>query len=113
MQDKLKEVSILFALGLTKKKIAFIAILQNMILTLISIIIASVVSFLLLFIQSEYKIIKLSQEIYFIDYLPVKFNYTTVIEYFFFFFLFSIFVSFIPAFKLYSVNIVKHINSND
>jgi len=113
MQDKLKEISILFTLGLTKRKIAFIAIIQNMILTSISILIASGASFLLLFIQNKYRVIKLSQEIYFIDYLPVEFSYLAVAKYFAFFFLFSMFASLIPAFKLYSINIIKHISSND
>jgi len=113
IQDKLKELSILFTLGFTKRKMAVIVIVQNLILTTLSVLLAGGLSFFILFIQHKYKLIKISEDIYFINYLPVSFNYQNILSYYVFLFLLSILISVIPAFKVYSLNIIKHININD
>jgi len=113
IQDKLKELSILFTLGFTKKKIVLIVIFQNIILTLASIFIAFGLSSLILYLQYRYKIIRISEDIYFIDYLPVTFDYISVFKYYELFFFISILISIIPALKLYFLDIIKHISAND
>ena len=89
---------------------AIIVMVQNLILTTFSVLLAGGLSFFILFIQHKYKLIKISEDIYFINYLPVSFNYQIIFSYYVFLFLLSILISVIPAFKVYSLNIIKHIN---
>ena len=112
LQDRLKELSILFAIGFTKIKILFLVIFQNIILTSISLLTAGTISFLLLLIQDKYQLVQVSEKIYFVDYLPVTFDYAEVFQYYLILFFLSILTSFIPAFKLYYLNITKHLNAN-
>ena len=112
-QDRLKEMSILLTIGFTKFKIFVYLVLQNFLITFLSIFFAGIVSFLLLYFQDKYQLIKISEDVYFIDYLPVTFDYLTVFGYYFFLFAISFLISCFPAFRLYSLNVIKYLNPND
>ena len=112
-QDRLKEIAILLTIGFTKIKIFLSIVLQNTILTFVSIIFAGLLSVLILYFQYRYQLIKISEDIYFINYLPVSIDYVSILNCYGLLFLISFLISFFPAWKLYSLNIIEYINSDD
>ena len=112
-QDRLKEIAILLTIGFTKIKFFLSIVFQNIILTFVSIMFAGMMSFLILYFQYKYQLIKISEDIYFINYLPVSIDYVSILNCYGLLFLISFLISFFPAWKLYSLNIIEYINSDD
>ena len=102
-----------FTLGFTRKMIGLLIVFQNLFLTLLSIFLAGILSFLFLFLKDKYRVIQIPKDVYFINYLPVSFEQYEIVLYYLFFFMISVIISFIPAYKLYSLNSIKSINSHD
>ena len=104
LEERSSEIVVLRAIGLSKIKLASMIVLQNMILTLIGIFGSFIVSGFIVFIQSNYKVIQIPESVYFIDYIPVLFEFNALLMYYLLFFLGSFIVSLIPAYKLYCVS---------
>ncbi len=80
--EKTHSIGILRSLGLKSFNIMAIFILQGLSLALTGSIIGSILAFIFYIIQSNFKIIRLQGEVYFLDFLPVYFepiHYVTVI----------------------------------
>ena len=112
-QDYMQQLSILLTIGFTKFKLFLFIMFQNLTMTFISLLSSGIISFLLLYIQNKYELIKIPEDVYFTHYLPVTFDYLLVFKYYISLFLISFFISLFPAFKLRSLNIVQYLNPND
>ena len=72
--EKKMDFTILKIYGLSNKSISKIFIFQSMILASIGSTIGILLSYVFIQIQNEFKLISIEQNIYFVDYLPMKFN---------------------------------------
>ena len=74
--EKKMDFTILKIYGLSQKSISKIFIFQSMILALFGSTIGILFSFVLIQLQNEFKLISIEQNIYFVDYLPMEFNFS-------------------------------------
>ena len=74
--EKKMDFTILKIYGLSQKSISKIFIFQSMILASIGSIIGILLSYILIQLQNEFKLISIEQNIYFVDYLPMEFNFS-------------------------------------
>ena len=74
--EKKMDFTILKIYGLSHKSISKIFILQSMILASIGSTIGILFSYFLIQLQNEFKLISIEQNIYFVDYLPMEFNFS-------------------------------------
>jgi lipoprotein-releasing system permease protein len=77
--EKTKDIGILKALGFTSRRILTIFSLQGLIIGFIGIVLGIFLGIGLCLIIKEYPFIKLPEQIYYIEYLPVAINYRDVI----------------------------------
>ena len=74
--EKKMDFTILKIYGLSYKSISKIFIFQSMILASIGSTIGILFSYVLIQLQNEFKLISIEQNIYFVDYLPMEFNFS-------------------------------------
>ena len=74
--EKKMDFTILKIYGLSHESISKIFIFQSMILASIGSIIGILLSYVLIQLQNEFKLISIEQNIYFVDYLPMEFNFS-------------------------------------
>ncbi len=74
--EKKMDFTILKIYGLSQKSISKIFIFQSMILASIGSTIGILFSYVLIQLQNEFKLISIEQNIYFVDYLPMEFNFS-------------------------------------
>ena len=74
--EKKMDFTILKIYGLSHKSISKIFIFQSMILASIGSTIGILFSYFLIQLQNEFKLISIEQNIYFVDYLPMEFNFS-------------------------------------
>ena len=74
--EKKMDFTILKIYGLSQKSISKIFIFQSMILASIGSIIGILLSYILIQLQNEFKLISIEQNIYFVDYLPMEFIFS-------------------------------------
>ena len=72
--DKIKAIGILQAIGFRKKQINLIFLTKGIIIGIIGSMIGLSVALILGYIQMKYHILSISEDIYFMDYLPLAFN---------------------------------------
>jgi len=76
--EKIKDIGILKSIGYTNRDILFIFTLEGIILGIIGVILGVFFGLFLCFILKKYPFIKLPEEIYYIEYLPVAVNYRDI-----------------------------------
>ena len=74
--EKKMDFTILKIYGLSHKSISKIFILQSMILASIGSTIGILLSYVIIQLQNKFKLISIEQNIYFVDYLPMEFNFS-------------------------------------
>ena len=74
--EKKMDFTILKICGLSHESISKIFIFQSMILASIGSTIGILFSYVLIRLQNEFKLISIEQNIYFVDYLPMEFNFS-------------------------------------
>ena len=74
--EKKMDFTILKIYGLSQKSISKIFIFQSMILASIGSTIGILLSYVIIQLQNEFKLISIEQNIYFVDYLPMEFNFS-------------------------------------
>jgi lipoprotein-releasing system permease protein len=74
--EKKMDFTILKIYGLSQKSISKIFIFQSMILASIGSTIGILFSYFLIQLQNEFKLISIEQNIYFVDYIPMEFNFS-------------------------------------
>ena len=74
--EKKMDFTILKIYGLSHKSISKIFIFQSMILASIGSTIGILLSYVIIQLQNEFKVISIEQNIYFVDYLPMEFDFS-------------------------------------
>jgi len=74
--EKKMDFTILKIYGLSHKSISKIFIFHSMILASIGSTIGILLSYVIIQLQNEFKLISIEQNIYFVDYLPMEFNFS-------------------------------------
>ena len=93
INEKSRQIGILMAQGMRKENIRKIFLLYGGVIGFFGCSIGSLLSYLFIFLQNKYKFIALPEDIYFMDHIPVKFDFNIFIL----IFIFSIFISFISS----------------
>ena len=70
--EKTKDFGILQTLGLNKSHLSYIILIEGVIIGVIGSILGVIVSLLLIKLEDVYHFVQLPNDIYFMDYLPVK-----------------------------------------
>ncbi|HDN86479.1 MAG: hypothetical protein DRP68_04075 [Candidatus Omnitrophota bacterium] len=97
--EKVKDIGILKAIGFDSGKILGVFISQGVILGILGLLGGLSIGGGLCFLLKEYHIIKIPEEIYYINYLPVYIDYRDILAISFICVLLSFIASLIPAFK--------------
>ncbi|MBC8256125.1 MAG: ABC transporter permease [Candidatus Marinimicrobia bacterium] len=95
--EKTREFGILQSLGLTKSQMREIIIKEGTIIGLAGSIFGILLSFTVLYLESVYHFIQLPNDIYFMNYLPIKISSTYFFSYPIITFLITVAFSYIPA----------------
>ena len=100
IDNKINNFAILKSLGFSKKDLIKIIINKGMLISLFSSILGSIIAIFFLNIQNKYKFIKLSSDVYFIDFLPAEISYMNIFYLLLFTTIFSFLVSMFAARKI-------------
>ena len=93
INEKSRQIGILMAQGMRKENIRKIFLLYGGVIGFFGCSIGSLFSYLFIKLQNKYKFITLPEDIYFMDHIPVKFDFNIFIL----IFIISIFISFISS----------------
>ena len=77
--DKIKTIGVLQAVGFRKKQINLIFLLKGAIIGIIGSFIGLFIALVLGWMQMKYHILSISEDIYFMDHLPVSFNINNIL----------------------------------
>ena len=77
--DKTRQIGILKSLGLSKQKINQIFLIKGFIIGFAGSLIGSSFAFLIAFIQNNYKLIQVPEDIYFMDFIPLDVNFSNIL----------------------------------
>ena len=102
--EKRYNLAIMKTYGMSNSKISLIFIIQGMILAFIGAIFGILLSLFIIFMQEEFQFISLSENIYFVSYLPIIFSINNAIYTLFFSLICSILFSSISLAYLLSIN---------
>ena len=72
--DKTRQIGILKSLGLSKRKINQVFLIKGLIIGLAGSVIGSFFALLIAFLQNSYKLIKVPEDVYFMDFIPLDVN---------------------------------------
>ena len=77
--DKTRQIGILKSLGLSKQKINQIFLIKGFIIGFAGSLIGSSFALLIAFIQNNYKLIQVPEDIYFMDFIPLDVNFSNIL----------------------------------
>ena len=77
--DKIKTIGVLQAVGFRKKQINLIFLLKGAIIGIIGSFIGLFIALVLGWMQMKYRILSISEDIYFMDHLPISFNINNIL----------------------------------
>ena len=77
--DKIKTIGVLQAVGFRKKQINLIFLLKGAIIGIIGSFIGLFIALVLGWMQMKYHILSISEDIYFMDHLPISFNINNIL----------------------------------
>lgn len=102
--EKKFNFSILSIYGLPNSSISKIFVFQSIMLAFLGSSLGIIISYLFIFFQNKFHFIAISQNIYFVDYLPMDFNYLSSLYLILFSILFSAVFSFVSVANFIKIN---------
>ena len=102
--EKKFNFSILSIYGLPNSSISKIFVFQSIMLAFLGSSLGIIISYLFIFFQNKFHFIAISQNIYFVDYLPMDFNYLSSLYLILFSILFSAVFSFVSVTNFIKIN---------
>ena len=108
--QKTEAIGVLKSLGTTSRQITQIFVLQGTFLALIGIFIGNTLAFVLSWLQNEFKIIELPEQIYYLSSVPIHVDYSVYFIVSIIALLLALFASFIPSFiasKIQPITAIK------
>ena len=91
--EKIKEIGLLKALGCTRKRIRTIFMVDGTIIGTVGTILGGIAAIFLIWLQAEYQLISIPEDVYFMDKIPVIISW----EYFILIFVLSILIAIIAS----------------
>lgn len=104
--EKKFNFSILSIYGLPNSSISKIFVFQSIMLAFLGSSLGIIISYLFIFFQNKFHFIAISQNIYFVDYLPMDFNYLSSLYLILFSILFSAVFSFASVTNFIKINTI-------
>mgnify|MGYP001380312041 FL=1 len=77
--DKSKQIGLLSAIGLPQKKIKEIFLIKGLIIGFFGTFIGSLIAVILAFLQNNYKIIGVPEDIYFMNFIPIDIDFKQIL----------------------------------
>ena len=102
--EKTNQIGILLAQGLPFSVLKNIFMIQGSFIGLCGGLIGGCLAIILIFVQLQYEILKIPSDIYFMDHIPVAFDYTMFIKALIISFILSLLASWFPVRKIASLN---------
>ena len=106
IQHRIEDLKLMSIIGLHAFRLRVIFIFKSLILGCIGFFSGFIISFILIILQSKFKLIKIPSEIYFMEYLPINIQYLDVLNLFLLFVLIIFIISFLIGGKI-SISPVK------
>lgn len=110
--DKVKSIGILRTIGITKMSLLKLLLVKGFRISLLGAFLGTSISLILLLSQHYFEIIKLDGSIYYIDSLPIAFNWSYFVIVNIFTILLGTIVSLLPAYVSVKIDIIKAIKFN-
>jgi len=110
--EKFTDIGILISIGTKRIDIIKIFLLQGLSLSAIGIIAGNILAAILIFLQTQFNIISLPGEIYFLSKVPLEINMKIFAIVSVVTFLFSILSSVIPSYIASKINVIKAVRFN-
>ena len=101
--DKTSQIGLLLSLGMTVSNIKKIFIFQGFFIGLIGTFLGSFLSVMLSFLQNNFKLISVPEDVYFMKYIPLDVSINNILVIAFFSIIFSIMASIWPAIRASSI----------
>ncbi len=109
--EKKLNFSILSIYGLPNSSISKIFVFQSIMLAFLGSSLGIIISYLFIFFQNKFHFIAISQNIYFVDYLPMDFNYLSSLYLILFSILFSAVFSFASLTNFIKINPIDNLRN--
>ena len=77
--DKTKQIGLLSAIGMPRKKIKEIFLIKGLIIGFFGTFIGSLIAVILAFLQNNYKIIGVPEDIYFMNFIPIDIDFIQIL----------------------------------
>jgi len=77
--DKTKQIGLLSAIGMPRKKIKEIFLIKGLIIGFFGTFIGSLIAVILAFLQNNYKIIGVPEDIYFMNFIPIDIDFKQIL----------------------------------
>ena len=77
--DKTKQIGLLSAIGMPRKKIKEIFLIKGLIIGFFGTFIGSLIAVILAFLQNSYKIIGVPEDIYFMNFIPIDIDFKQIL----------------------------------
>lgn len=77
--DKTKQIGLLSAIGMPRRKIKEIFLIKGLIIGFFGTFIGSLISVILAFLQNNYKIIGVPEDIYFMNFIPIDIDFKQIL----------------------------------
>ena len=77
--DKTKQIGLLSAIGMPRKKIKEIFLIKGLIIGFFGAFIGSLIAVILAFLQNNYKIIGVPEDIYFMNFIPIDIDFKQIL----------------------------------
>ena len=107
INEKQLQVGVLFAQGFHNSQIRKIFLLQSGLIGFAGSLIGSFVAWLFINFQNNYKLISLPEKVYFMDSLPVTFDYFSSIVVIIFSFFISIIAGLFPTKSMFNNDVIR------
>ena len=95
--DKTKQIGLLSAIGMPRKKIKEIFLIKGLIIGFFGTFIGSLIAVILAFLQNNYKIIGVPEDIYFMNFIPIDIDFKQILMISLISLIVSCFVSYWPS----------------
>ena len=105
--DKIRQIALLKSLGLNKVRVNQIFLLKGLIIGIVGSLLGSLISVIIALLQNNFKIIKVPEDIYFMDFIPLDVNLFDIFIIFIIVSIASVLASSWPSFRAANINTAR------
>ena len=105
--DKIRQIALLKSLGLNKVRVNQIFLLKGLIIGIVGSLLGSLISVIIALLQNNFKIIKVPEDVYFMDFIPLDVNLFDIFIIFIIVSIASVLASSWPSFRAANINTAR------